>query len=402
MEDIKQRLAELHKLMAHTAGAVEFIRTRVSAYLGDQVALTFLKDETPIYVNSNDFGSPANFINGGEYEEDNFSVIRSFLRPGSVFLDIGANLGYFSIRVAKIIRRHGRVIAYEPHKGLAELIDRSFFLNGIQDCARVENFALSNQTGHVRMRFPKGHLGGGFVDTSSGTDGGSFSTHDVLVKKPDECLSNLTPDVIKIDVEGHEQSVLEGMAGTIGRSENVNILFEKLDADSKSNGFFAQFFHAQGMRLFHVVGGARLEPCTTVAGKTGYFLATRTNLLDADLDRNRFSIWPSQMNIGGAHVQSVEGAVTFDVVGPELLMYGPYSFLARGTYDITVIGNISNEIRITLAARFGYGFNVFTISGRNPTVRVAVEYDLVYFEIVFRSPKACTASIERIDFHRVG
>jgi len=65
---------------------ISFIKNRLSSYLGDGTGLTYLVDETPIYINSNDFGCPSNFLNGGRYEEENQQVLASFRRPNSVFL----------------------------------------------------------------------------------------------------------------------------------------------------------------------------------------------------------------------------------------------------------------------------------------------------------------------------
>src|SRR5215471_13901147 len=86
---------------------VTFIRTHMSSYLGNDIAITYLNDETPIYVNANDFGGPANLISGGRYEEENLNLLLSFVRDDTVFLDVGANLGFYSLQIARRIHAFG-------------------------------------------------------------------------------------------------------------------------------------------------------------------------------------------------------------------------------------------------------------------------------------------------------
>src|ERR1700737_2990965 len=79
----------------------DFVRTHLSSYLGDGVALTYLVDATPIYINSDDCGGPSNLLNGGRYEEQNLEVLLSFVKPDTVFVDIGANIGFFTLQVGR-------------------------------------------------------------------------------------------------------------------------------------------------------------------------------------------------------------------------------------------------------------------------------------------------------------
>ena len=57
-------------------------------------------------------------------------MLLSFVTDSTVFLDIGANLGYFSLQVAARNRNGGKVLAFEPHPKLFDLMKRSLFLNG--------------------------------------------------------------------------------------------------------------------------------------------------------------------------------------------------------------------------------------------------------------------------------
>src|SRR5437667_3752842 len=106
--DPLERLRMVENELRQVRLQVEFMRTRLSCYVGDGIALTYLPDETPIFVNANDYGGPFNLINGGRYEEENVDVLLSFMKEDTVFLDIGANIGFFSLKIGKRLGPNGR------------------------------------------------------------------------------------------------------------------------------------------------------------------------------------------------------------------------------------------------------------------------------------------------------
>jgi len=63
--DLHQRIVALDAKLERIWVDLDFIRTHLSSYVGDGIALTYLADATPIYINSNDYGGPANLLNGG-------------------------------------------------------------------------------------------------------------------------------------------------------------------------------------------------------------------------------------------------------------------------------------------------------------------------------------------------
>ena len=100
----------------HIVHDVDFIRNRQAAYLGQHLSLTYLDDRTAIVVDTTDPGVAAGVLKGGAYEPNNVEIIHSFVRPDTVFLDVGANIGIFSLKVAARLNERGRVYAFEPQK----------------------------------------------------------------------------------------------------------------------------------------------------------------------------------------------------------------------------------------------------------------------------------------------
>jgi FkbM family methyltransferase len=163
------------------------------------------------------------FVNGGvdsvilkegEWENSISKVIKARVNQDSVFVDVGANIGYYSLFAAAVMNGGGRVLAFVPIAHLCGQIKKSLEKNNFKN---VELFqaALSNVDGKTEL---------GIVDENIGASGLKRSSESVPVKKIIEVtLSRLDSfevlidriDLVKIDVEGNELEVLQGAKNTI-------------------------------------------------------------------------------------------------------------------------------------------------------------------------------------------
>ena len=388
--------AKLDRMWLH----LDFLRTRLTTYLGDGIALTYLLDETPIFVNSNDFGGPANFVNGGRYEEENLEVLLSFVESNTVFLDIGANLGFFSLQIGRRITRHGKVLAFEPHPRLIELFRRSAFLNGLSHAITCFPFGLSSTDASVEFKYPIGHLGGGSLLHSSDT---AVTIVKSEVKRLDSALAqDFSCDLVKIDVEGHEIDVLRGMTRVIEKSPRIKILFEKLSTDVGTELALEGFFQDVGFELYTVHGDSSLRPLSVGHLKdwSGYVLAARPGEI-TELKRSRFQISASQLNTPGKTVPPGGNLATSGENG-QVLFHGPYWFLRRGVWQLVLHGSIEGDMSVTIAERFGYKVTDFTLAGTNSTHQFIAERDLVQFECVGRAAGRTALNLSKLELIRVG
>jgi len=156
------------------------------------------------------------------------AVMRSIcenLRPGDVFVDVGANFGLHTLLGASCVGESGQVVAIEPVPGNHRLLRRNLELNGLARRVSVITKAASD-------------VGGGRVTLHGVTDGVSVAASlrphegpesDVVVDATtlDDCLTDLARPVrlIKIDVEGAEHWVIRG-AGRILRDHRPLLLVE--------------------------------------------------------------------------------------------------------------------------------------------------------------------------------
>jgi FkbM family methyltransferase len=204
---LSQQLTALDAKLERMWLDVDFVRTRLSSYLGDGVAMTYLVDATPIYINSNDYGGPGNLLNGGRYEEENLEVLLSFVKEDTIFLDIGANIGLFTLQIGKRVLHKGRVYSFEPHPKLSNLLRWNVHLNGLTSIVTCFSFGLSDQNLPAKFAYPIGHLGGGGVGDLPNSPG--YDIVDSELRRLDDVLGpEFSCDLVKIDVEGHEINVL--------------------------------------------------------------------------------------------------------------------------------------------------------------------------------------------------
>ena len=143
----------------------------------------------------------------GSWERPLSHWIASALRPGDVFVDIGANIGYFSLLASRIVGDHGTVIAYEALPSVANQLDRNVALNRAMN-VEVRRQAVSDSTGTIEIfRGPVENSG-----ESSTVAGPGFASEGAVdcARLDDSITPGTSVAGIKIDVEGDELRVLRG------------------------------------------------------------------------------------------------------------------------------------------------------------------------------------------------
>jgi len=165
-------------------------------------------------------------------EGDVDAFIRSRLREGAVFVDVGANVGYYTLVASKLVGAVGRVYAIEPVPSTATLLRVNVKLNGCNNVVVYEVAAWSTR-GSLTLKIPASMYG-----CASAVRGGASIVVDASTL--DDTLRDETSiDLIKIDVEGAELEVLRGAQNVLRRTRYVvlelsrnarEVLRELLDA----------------------------------------------------------------------------------------------------------------------------------------------------------------------------
>lgn len=404
VQALQAQLSGLERKLDRAWAQIEFLRTHGAAYLGDEIALTHLADETPIFINSNDYGCPMHFLDGGRYEEDNLRMLLSFVTGSTVFLDIGANLGFFTLQVAQRIKHSGgRVLAFEPHPKVCGLLQRSLYQNALIGVAEAHNFCLSDRHGPTELYYPPAHIGGGMIHSGAGPQDGTrlrseLKTLDSVVGAGFSC------DLAKIDVEGHELQVLHGMRQTLANSPAIKLLIEKLSNDADGSRALHDFLRAQDMALYGVGAYAQLVELGTESAFQawqGYVLALRPQAFDGVLDRNRYSVYPRQLNLTG-RAQALDSGLLSLEASDGLLFHGPYWFLPRGVWRLRIDGEIEGRLDVDIAERYGWLVSRLAFDSANPERDFVCEHDLVKFECAARAQGKAAVRLRRLELIRIG
>jgi FkbM family methyltransferase len=154
----------------------------------------------------------ATHLSGSLYEPEELSIVETHYVPGTTFVDIGSNVGNHALWAAKCLGAP-RVIAFEPVLGQHTLLCANIALNDLSERIEVRKIALSSRVGKAR-------ISKSFVVSKNSGRAWVSSTglgEEVRMSTGDLELADTGPLFIKLDVEGHEISALEGLQGTINK-----------------------------------------------------------------------------------------------------------------------------------------------------------------------------------------
>jgi len=170
-----------------------------------------------IHLNPNDFGvSPAIGVLGW-YEPSVTELFKKLLKKGMVVVDIGANIGWYTLTAAQRIGTKGSVHAFEPEPLNFQFLTRSITTNNYSNVAANE-ICISNIEGQLAFHLALTNLG------SHSTIPRPDRPREIYVESTtlDKALMNLKSiDILKIDAEGSEPEVLEGGANTLKKTRHI-------------------------------------------------------------------------------------------------------------------------------------------------------------------------------------
>ncbi len=185
-----------------------------------------------LIASSNDRSLMPELVIHGFYEIALTKYFLKNIKPGDAVIDVGANLGYFTVLAGYLVGSNGKVIAYEAANENCDLIQENISLNYINDRVEIRNRAVYSQNKTIS-----------FFETETFKGNGSIKKHDKNyfdffgsehIKEnmvPAECLDNYVEElpfikIIKIDIEGGEYHALLGMQKLIENNKVDTIIFE--------------------------------------------------------------------------------------------------------------------------------------------------------------------------------
>ena len=215
MSDLATQVADLRRI-------IQSALARPYYPLDNGWALTSLDSGELFFVNTRDRNITPWIIMGGTWETELEGVVLDRLSAGNTFVDVGANMGYYSVKAGSRVGPEGKVICFEPNPDTLPYLRRNMAINGFADRSVIWPAAVGSECGFAQLSFTSGDE----AQANIHGHGESEYSHTIGVHRLDEALADLEKiALIKIDAEGSEAQALVG-AQDLLRRHNCEIVLE--------------------------------------------------------------------------------------------------------------------------------------------------------------------------------
>lgn len=241
------------------------LRPRPLKALANAVLRVIIKRELHIHgcvvaLNPND-PVVSGALTMGVYEKAETRFFRFACRPGMTFLDVGANVGYYTALAMRKLQTDGTIVAMEPDPDSFSFLQKTVAANGPAKVTCVAKAAVA-ESGEATLFVSRDNRGDNRLyanELSTGSLRVSAITVDDLFA--DLCIQQV--NLVKIDVQGFEGQVLRGMEGTLKNSPSLVVLMEFWPHGLRSAGsdpeeIFA-FWKRLGLRVFTLTPNGKLQ-----------------------------------------------------------------------------------------------------------------------------------------------
>jgi FkbM family methyltransferase len=200
------------------------------------------------------------YLRGGTYESETSALISARLKRGNVFVDAGANNGYYSLLAAQLVGQEGMVYAFEPATPAFARLVYNLALNRVTN-VRPFNVGLGSEEGQLPLVVSDFDDGlNSFLVGQKAVPGSR--TVLAAVKRLDDVIVNHRVDLIKIDVEGSESEVVKGAEQIIEANAGIGLVLEyNREIAHKSNrdaDRAIRIVHSMGLRTWEIRPGGRM------------------------------------------------------------------------------------------------------------------------------------------------
>jgi len=170
------------------------------------------------------------------YEEYETKLVKKIVKKDDVVIDLGANIGYYTLIFAKLVGDKGKVYAFEPDPENFALLKKNIETNCYQNVVLIPK-AVSSKNGKQKLYLSNENKGSSsFIHRSTNKKNQKFvevesiRLDDYFAQKPEQI------NFIKMDIEGHEEEALKGMTSLLQRSERIGIMMEFFPYLIKTHG----------------------------------------------------------------------------------------------------------------------------------------------------------------------
>jgi FkbM family methyltransferase len=252
----------------------------------------------PMYLDLRDVGFARPLYEKGVHEPAETDFLAKVLRPGMTFVDIGANIGYYTILGAAAVGKEGRVIAFEPEPHNLEILKKNIALNRFGNVV-IENKAISDRAGPAELFLSEDNYGDHRI--YRGRAEKARPSVPIETVSLDEYVRQrgLRVDVIKMDIQGAEFAALQGMRKTLAENEDIILVTEFWPLGLTAFGVRPEdFLHELprlGFRIYELTDCALVEAITLEKlGDRGTHLTGEEHI---DLVASRLELSPNDCHL---------------------------------------------------------------------------------------------------------
>lgn len=187
-------------------------------YTGDNTGICRVLGVHKMYVDTRDQSLFPHLAMDGYWESWVTLALGRLLKPGMRCIDVGANFGYYTLLMGGAVGPDGEVVAVEANQDIAFLLEKTVNVNGMDGHVRVQADAAWSESGKkMIVDIPRFLMGSASVREGAAEHCKSIALDDLVTGQV---------DIVKIDAEGSEPKVLEGMQRIIADNPNLFILME--------------------------------------------------------------------------------------------------------------------------------------------------------------------------------
>jgi FkbM family methyltransferase len=227
-----------HAIAERTVSRLSQLQSRSVIPLASQGLVMCRNPLGYVAVPADDLATIGSLADGVLPRQGTLKFIEKQLKPGDTFVDVGANVGLFSLMAARVVGSGGRVIAIEPAPVVAAALRATISANGLESLVRAEEVAAGAERGLGTLSVTSNCRLSTLLPAVL-PPGAQASTVVTEVVTLDEFLGDIVPDVVKISVGGWELKVLDGMQGLLAAHPDIVLVMEFDPAHIRSTGLSA-------------------------------------------------------------------------------------------------------------------------------------------------------------------
>jgi FkbM family methyltransferase len=199
---------------------IRFIKWQINGYINKWKVIYPLTNNT-VMIADKGMSSVTGCVYSGLLEFEDMMFVSHFLRPDDLFVDIGANVGVYTILASGEVG--SKTISIEPILSSFETLSMNVKLNNIESKVKLLNLGIGESEGDLYFTTQEGSVNHIISDYDSKN---GIESVKVNVTTLDNICFNEEPNLIKIDVEGYESNVIKGASSILCKPELKGVIIE--------------------------------------------------------------------------------------------------------------------------------------------------------------------------------